>query len=233
MSTRLALRRMKGSLYFTRASGANVSVPANADFNTAAGTFECWAQIGHLTDGGHYNDLMCLKNGTDTIEFMCHSTATDSGKIGVSAGVGVVAFGYTATPLSWAWGWHHLVLTWGAAGVYIYIDGGNMLTVSAANKSLTWGGNPSLYFGAYSGSSYELLGNMCGIRIYNRAILATEVLQRYQGVVISTGLVSSWNMDDMTGTTVTDTVSGHNGTISSLSNIYWSPSSPTKERVSR
>jgi len=54
---------------------------------------------------------------------------------------------------------------------------------------------------------------MDDIKIYNRALNATEIEQNYNGNVITNGLVSEWNFNEGSGTTVHDGVGSNDGAI--------------------
>lgn len=130
--------------------------------------------------------------------------------------------------------WHHIVGTWGPAGKYLYVDG-----VLAANNSVgiqsSTGAMPYLTIGegdsscSHSPAHQYFNGSLDDIRVYNRAVSASEVKLLYglgtQTVNASrnttsgsldSGLVGLWSFDgkDMSGTTAYDrSGSGNNGTL--------------------
>jgi hypothetical protein len=232
--SRLELKRMKGSLHYAPvAAGALVSVTAHADFAVTTGSVEMWMQCNSCAGLVAVGNLFTMRiDDSNYLQLIIRVGATLAGQLNVGA-AGVAAISATSTGYSFDNGrWHHIVLTWGVGGVFIYANGLQVAT-QAGDKHTTWGSNPAVCIGNWITVGNPFWGNIMGARFYNVALTAAQVIQRYQGINILTGLVSSWNFDEMTGTTVTDTVSGHNGTISDLTKIYWVPASPLKERVQR
>ena len=78
--------------------------------------------------------------------------------------------------------WHHAVIVFDTTGGYVYVDGARSGSVKA------WTGTPgadtssqNLQIGAYSGSASTQYfgGSVDDVRIYNRILSATEVVQLY------------------------------------------------------
>lgn len=115
---------------------------------------------------------------------------------------------------NWANGvWHHIVAVRDAniANVKIYIDG-QIKSLSDPASELT------LYNYTRIGARYiyeYFNGQIDEVRIYNRALSATEVGQHYAGTFANeSGLVGYWNMDENQGQTVADSSgNGNNGTL--------------------
>jgi hypothetical protein len=75
--------------------------------------------------------------------------------------------------------WHHAVLVVDASGGRLYVDG-------VLRASRAWTGQPGaptttvqIRLGHYQGVSGTLAGAVDGVRIYNRALSAAEVVQLY------------------------------------------------------
>lgn len=49
-----------------------------------------------------------------------------------------------------------------------------------------------------------------GARLYNRGLSAAEVLDRFNGIPVESGLIAAWEFDEATGSTVTDTSGAEN-----------------------
>lgn len=64
----------------------------------------------------------------------------------------------------------------------------------------------------YNTPSY-FLGGIDDLRIWNRQLSSTEITSIYNGDDVTSGLVSHYNMDEGSGTTVADSISGHSGTL--------------------
>lgn len=117
--------------------------------------------------------------------------------------------------------WHHFALTYDGteaeAGIDMYIDGAVADDVSMSAGA--YGGfantNTDVVLGSRRNLSDWLIGDMSEVRIYNRELSATEVLEMSNGIYTDeSDLIGHWKLDENTGTTATDSsVSGHDGTI--------------------
>ncbi len=118
--------------------------------------------------------------------------------------------------------WHHVVAAWNGTTTVIYIDGAVSTTASQTgtptyNSSSVFIGNGSPANGQYFN------GTMDEVRIYNRALGATEVTALYNSgatklkTATGTGLVGYWSMDDCRASQATD-FSG-NGNVGTLTNF--------------
>jgi hypothetical protein len=89
--------------------------------------------------------------------------------------------------------WHHYTYTFDGTTHSLYIDGtlANTSTVASTTASPA-----ELNFGRWAGGSGYLAGKLDDIRIYSRALSATEV-QR-----VAAGPIGNWNLDD--GATITN-----------------------------
>ena len=107
--------------------------------------------------------------------------------------------------------WHHVVNTYDGAYMKMYMDG---VEINSFAKTGTISGLTDLLIGRYS-SSYQFTGSVDDVRIYNRALTATEIKASYLGQEVSrTGLVGEWLMQEGTGTEIADTSGeGNTGTL--------------------
>ena len=119
--------------------------------------------------------------------------------------------------------WHHVIGTYNGSVAALYIDGN--LEVSGARSGNFTPGNIAI--GSVGGGGEHFNGKIANVRIYNKALTASEVQQNYQATkdkfqgqqIITNGLVlnlDSANKDSYpgTGTTWTDlSGNGNNGTL--------------------
>ena len=134
--------------------------------------------------------------------------------------------------------WHHVVGTYDASGsvMALYLDG----TAIANTRSCVGGGcstsiPSSLYNSTtpitttYNGSQYNN-GTLDDVRIYNRALSATEISTLYTNSVRrianksvnKNGLVGYWSMEDATSTKATDfSGQGNTGTLTNMESTDW------------
>ena len=115
--------------------------------------------------------------------------------------------------------WNHFVITLSNSNVIQYVNGvqtnsstglGTMVQQPTASLLLgTWFGDTTRFWN----------GTMDEVRVYNRSINATEVLDIYRSGLLrnptlnSTGLVSWWDFEQASGTILVDQVGLNNGTI--------------------
>jgi len=125
--------------------------------------------------------------------------------------------------------WQHIVGTYkeniGAEpDIKLFINGEEIdsyncdgYSPAANNKPLYIGGNPDN--DGYA--PYEFKGIIDEVRIYNRALSATEIQEHYNGTFTDeSGLVGLWHFDEGSGTNATDASgNGNNGTL--INNPQW------------
>jgi hypothetical protein len=120
--------------------------------------------------------------------------------------------------------WYHVVGTYSFSGsLYLYVNGVQVSTNSHTVAAISYDSNPfsiaKLDYCCSTGHHFD--GQIDDVRIYNRALSATEVTALYQSgqvtrkSVSNQGLVGYWAMNDGTGTTVGDSSgNGYNGFFS-------------------
>lgn len=85
-------------------------------------------------------------------------------------------YSYTAGSVSLS-NWSHVVGVWDGGYIIIYING---VEVGRSAKSFTYASNNGPHFiGKYAGDAYYYNGSMSDLRIYNRALSASEVRLLY------------------------------------------------------
>ncbi len=118
--------------------------------------------------------------------------------------------------------WNFVCGTISATTGIVYINGvgSTPATVAAPNSS-----SASLNIGAYNNNNYAFNGKIDDVRIYNRALSASDVLKLYQSgqvtrkMVSNNGLVGYWPLNEGTGTVAGD-MSG-NGKTGTLTGGTW------------
>ena len=132
--------------------------------------------------------------------------------------------------------WYHIVMVYdGSQGtdatrLKVYLDGAaQTLSFSGSPpSSITAATNP-VYLASNVGASLFHDGQMDEVRIYDRALSATEVAAMYGSTSIvrvrerdRRGLVGHWSFEDATGTIATDFSGlGNSGTLTGMSNSNW------------
>ncbi len=184
---------------FTSANTENLS--GTPGFNWAGATTTAfWFQDDNLTA---YHDI--LNSGAAAGSFRCYSTIT-SGAIQISVGSNALTPVHTDTA---AGAWHFVVATHdGAGGCTASVNNGTVTSVSGAQNV---NGNGTLRIGVYSdGGSNPHQGKIARVGQWSRVLSAAEITSIYNtgsGKAYAdltagekTGLVSFWNLDEVSGT---------------------------------
>lgn len=129
--------------------------------------------------------------------------------------------------------WYHVVATYNGSVINLYVNGVPDGTLNSAAGITNPTGNFEIGRYTYS-SNLWFNGTLDDVRVYNRALSASEIQQLYKlggGKInktptvpptLKTGLVGWWTMDgpDVTATTVTDkSGSGNNGTRTAVTPV--------------
>jgi hypothetical protein len=127
--------------------------------------------------------------------------------------------------------WHHVTASYDGSHIYMYVDGTLVLnTATTGSIDSASGMVASIGYEKFNNSRW-FSGSLDDVRIYNRALSATEVQQLYNATAgthtnvssagsndLSNGLVGWWTMDgkNISSTTVSDTSgNGNDGTLTS------------------
>jgi hypothetical protein len=117
--------------------------------------------------------------------------------------------------------WHHYAVTYNdtAHSVAMFADffgSGTANLNSITNMAPYYSGAGRLYFGMDVASNGKFFnGNLQEIRLWNKALLNTEISSRMNTVLgTNTGnLLYDWRMDEATGTTASDAIRSRNATL--------------------
>jgi len=119
--------------------------------------------------------------------------------------------------------WHHLAIVGDKTNsrVYAYIDGVLKNSMACTNWPATFD-NFDIGHGFCTGR--EFVGALDKVNVWNRALSSSEVIENMTKIIVGTesGLISSYNFNQTSGTTLTDIKGAHNGTL---------VSSPTWQQV--
>jgi hypothetical protein len=138
---------------------------------SGSGTFSAWVKLGALNrwhgvvskgnandDGRGHNYAIEITNTNDIQCYIGNGTAVNT------------VTSPTALPLNQ---FTHVACTWDGSSVKLYING---VLNTSATQTITPAANTSpLYLGQYGGNVDRMLGALDEVRIYNRALTATEI----------------------------------------------------------
>jgi hypothetical protein len=122
--------------------------------------------------------------------------------------------------------WHHVAATFDGTTSVIYIDGAQVATddhtgtIAQVTSDLNIGGTAA-------GGAASWSGTIGDVRIYSSALDANAISELYnsgnpQPEIVHDSISNWWKGDDATGSTLTDVISGNNG---SISNATWTNAS--------
>ncbi len=121
--------------------------------------------------------------------------------------------------------WHQSTCVYNSTGLYLYVDGNLVASSLSSNNSLYYQ-NDSVAIGRDAGASSSYFnGSIDDVRVYNRALSATEISKMYSSGQVtrkqtsSSGLVGYWSMDDNAGNKVTD--SSGNNNVGTITGATW------------
>lgn len=203
-------------------SSSQVSIPDNAllEPGTGSWTIEVWMKPNNITGTviGKYSNGGAGVN----ISYALRLIGGNAIRADFSNGSGVIT---TDNYVIRANNWVHMVYVWDRVNNFIYTYANGVLKQSKANSSVTsiLNTTTNLFLGSYNGGEYSQYfdGQLGIVRLYKKALSATEVLKNYDANkslygVVQNGLVMNLATAPSSGSTWTD-ISG-NGNNATLQN---------------
>jgi hypothetical protein len=147
---------------------------------TTAETIECWIKT---TQTSGYQGLINRDDGSQrSYQFRINGTTLEFITINGGAGV-VVASKVTAGITDGAA--HHVVATYDASNIKMYVDG-SLVNTTAAVGALS-GSVSSLMVGNYYGGIYPFAGTMADVALYGYSLSEAQIVAHYTAGVSSGG----------------------------------------------
>jgi len=147
--------------------------------------------------------------------FLVNPNDSSTGKVVITVGGNVPSYNQQSFARPSARVWHHwaILMDRSSSGNEIpnvYIDGVNqsLTTVVSGNHTDNFA-NSTLYWMSRNGSSLFGKGRMDEVRVYNRALSATEVRMLYYGFGSRNGLIGYWPLIGNTSGTFEPDFSGY------------------------
>ena len=187
-------------------NGGQVDITPSVSLSNT-GTISAWVK-NDTWGSGNTDTVIDLVNTSGARDIFTIKYWTSNAQLNAMTSVGTLG---APVPYSTS-AWYHVVITRDVTSLKIYINGG------LAGASTVGSGNFTAFNRIIIGDSSvgELwAGKINDVRLYNRALTSTEVLESLHGKISRTGLIGEWLMDEGSGTTVADTSgNGANGTTS-------------------
>jgi hypothetical protein len=208
------------SVFSFNGTNSQVSIPDNAIIEPGSGswTIEVWMKPKNITGTviGKYSN-----GGAGTnISYALRLIGGNAIRADFSNGSGVIT---TDNYLIRANNWVHMVYVWDRTNNFIYTYANGVLRQSKANASVTSILNTStnLFLGSYNGGEFSQYfdGELGIVRLYKKALSATEVLKNYDANkgdygIIQNGLMMNLASAPSSGSTWTDVSgNGNNATL--------------------
>ncbi|MBI5360467.1 MAG: DUF2341 domain-containing protein [Planctomycetes bacterium] len=150
-----------------------VSIADNASLNVSNISVEAWIKTPNQTV---YKFIVQKYNVSSPNQgFALAMNVTTSNQLGMWVGGGAWTYGN----FTWDGAWHHIVGIYNGTTVYLYVDGNLIGTPQALTGNMSYA--VPLYIGTYAGTTgtYNFSGLIDEVRIYNRALSASEITARY------------------------------------------------------
>jgi VWFA-related protein len=164
---------VSGSAAYFDGSGSQVTIPHTSSLNSANGTWAAWVKLQGSTsmfivdkDTYQWSQDGHLEVGVNNEVCFSIEDSTESGYKQACSADGTLARNQ----------WRHITATWGNNGIKLYVNGSLV-----AQNSYTGGVNSpgDLIIGSNIANTNPANGSIDEVRIYNRALSASEVLQLY------------------------------------------------------
>lgn len=201
------------------------------DMTTGGITIEFWVNPDNITG---FHGYVSKSNTADT-QIQYNIFSFNNGKIRFYFYTGSAQQQWeTTSEVLTAGTWKHVAFTFTfgtGSSIKCYINdvdtGGSWVSGSGNFNSVN--NAEAVKIGAYNTSTGYLNGKMADVRIWNVVRTQTEIIQNMYKRLLGTesNLQGYWPLDEGTGTTATNSVSGgNNGTLTNFSGTYWVDGAP-------
>jgi hypothetical protein len=182
-----------GALTFASASSQYVDVGNNTHTNlSTAGTVMAWAKPGATQST--WVGIVCNDDLDNDLNGYCLFIRGDSGHFGLHVAPAAGAYCEIQSAASYLDdAWHHVAMTWDASNYILYVDG--KIVNSASGACTAASGTYSLKIGASGNLGQYFSGSVDDVRIFNRALSASEVQGFYYSAAGRNGVVRNGKMN--------------------------------------
>lgn len=169
---------------------ATVKVLHNASLKPASAitvSAWTWLTLGSINDPtfGNTMEIMRKEDGTDRLLFShqdganCNPSSADGCiSFGISTGGVYAELDVPTASSTWEGKWRMVTAVYDGATKSIYLDG-QLLGSTPASGAIGTTGTADLYIGSLGGSAELFNGRVDDVRLYNKALSATDVLNLY------------------------------------------------------
>lgn len=227
VNTRLTVRDFGTSINFDGVNGSRVtlaSVLPQIDL-TKSFTFSCWCNPSKVYAGNLFTQYDTTINSVFAIGLQSTQIRARLRNISGASDVGSASSGNAPIKPN---NWSNIVYTWDTSTAKLYIN--NSLQVGTTANTVTSTTDQIAYIGARNNGQNVWNGGIDQVRIWNKALSATEVQNLYlKGTLDRTTLTNEYLMNEGSGATTSDAVGGITGTLAG--GAAWATEVPMKSRL--
>jgi hypothetical protein len=183
-------------------------------------TIECWF---NSADVVNYRNLFHTNyplSGASNLGVRVEQYSTNAMSVVVSGTDPIVGMTILPDGTIFANQWHHLAIVGNKTTnmLYAYVDGVLKSSMACTNWPTSF---DNFDIGRGFGAGREFVGALDKVNVWNYALSSTEVNLNMDKTIVGneSGLISSYNFNQSSGTTLTDIKGAHNGTL--VSNPSW------------
>jgi endo-beta-N-acetylglucosaminidase D len=198
------------------------------NLNNSPFSLEGWVKANTFKASSPFiSSIMGIEDGSNTAEVRLGDAGITADRLQFVANLGGVTRKLAANAVLTTGTWYHVAATYDGTAMKLYING-------VLDASLTTSGslvaNAPFTIGRNYASSRCLDGSIDEVRVWKRALSATEILANPCNVAsTSANLEAYWKFNEASGTTTQDlTGHGHLGTLISMGPSDWSVNVPTQ-----
>jgi len=162
-------------------SSQYVSLPSNPSSLDITGALTLSAWVNETANPTART--VVISKGDPALLYQYELTGSTNGHVNFSVcnSVGCLTSGtYTSSTLFSPGAWHHVVGTYdGNGNAIMYVDGTNVQAVSSSTMTALKSGVSGVWIGGLPASSRDFNGTVDDVRIYNRALSASDVAELY------------------------------------------------------
>lgn len=209
-----------------------ISASVDASFDYTAGfSFESWVKSPLPgTTGGYLPMFFLGTSAVSDVEVYTQQTTNNLVVVFNRGSSGLGGYSFTPPPNNT---WYHLAVTYDGTNVKVYYDGVEQSIVDASNPpgALLKSSGSGMSFGYVNASAFlsawgskNFLGQMDEIRVWSTVRTQTEISDNMSvcGDPDQSGIVAYFPLNEGSGSTTTDEVSGNNAVLQNMdANTDW------------
>ncbi len=157
-----------------------IRVPNNTNLDTQTPSVEVWIKTNETTQGGFW-----FEKGTVNSQYsLFQEGANIQWRQNFTAGLSTFSTGTATTAGITTSSWFQVVGTFTSGSRILYVNGAQKNSDSATGTIVTNNGGMSIgVYGGYNGSrGYYYNGDIAIVRVYNKVLTSTEVLNNYNAL---------------------------------------------------